>query len=79
MPLDDFAVYRHLLAEVNADAVANLRILQRHLLFGTVLADRPDALGGKVEQRADGGARPHLGAQFEDLTARHECNDHRAG
>ncbi len=69
----DLAVHRDLLARANPQPVADMDVLQRHLLVVAVVADEPRRLRRQVEQGADGAAgllaRPdlqHLAEEDED-------------
>ena len=76
---EDHAVHRHLLAGPDAQAIAGLHPIERHVFLGAVLAHAARGLRGEAEQRPDRRARLTARAQLEDLPEQHERDDHRRG
>ncbi len=79
LPLEHRAVHRHLLAGPHAQPVADLHRVERHVLFGAVVAQATRGLGREAEQLPDGGAGLAAGAQLEHLAEQDQRDDHRRG
>ena len=74
--LDAGAVDRDLLAGSNAEVIAGLHVLERHIDL-TVGGDLPRHLRREVEERADGRARLAPRTELEHLAEQHERGDDR--
>ena len=75
--LEHDAVDRHLLARAHAQPVADVHVLERHVLVGAVVADAPRGLRREAEERLDGGAGAAARAELEHLAEQDERHDHR--
>ena len=75
--LQHLAVDRHLLARAHAQAVADVHVRQRNVLFGAVGAQTPRGLRREAEQRLERrrGARARL--QFQHLAEQRQRDDDR--
>ena len=72
---EDDAVDRHLLARPHAQAVADGKRVERHLLVGAIVADPAGGLRRKLEQRLDRARGRLARAQLEHLAEQHQHRD----
>ncbi len=77
LALDDDAVDRHPLARPHAQTVADLHLLERHLLLVPGVVEATGRGGRQAEQLPDGRTRAAPRAQFEHLAEQHEHDDDR--
>ena len=72
---DDDAVDRNALAGPDAEAIADLHVLERNVVLGAICLDPPGRLRRQAEQAADRAARPAARAQLQHLSEQHEHDD----
>ena len=76
--LDD-AVDGDRVAGTDAQPIAHLDLVERHVFFPTIRANAPRPLGRQLQERADRGAGAAARAQLQHLSEQHQRHDHRGG
>ena len=73
------AVHGNAFARADAQPVAAIHLIERHVFFSAICRDEMRLLRREIQQRADRSASSLPRAQFQYLTKQHECRDHCGG
>ncbi len=77
LPIEHDAIDGHPLAGPHAQAITDLHVTERHVLFPAIVRQAPGRLGLKAQQRPDRPGRRAPGAQLEHLAEEHQRGDDR--
>ena len=78
-PFHDHAVHGNAFARPDAQQVAWMHVVERHVLFRSVGLDAPRSLRRQLEQSLDRAAGLAARAQLQHLAQQHQADDHGRG